>query len=76
MYVTAATIQFNGVEFISAPTMFHHARFRKATAEEATATRKNAEFDCQLFAIDVDDAEYTFFVAAASADVVIATSPN
>ena len=68
-YVTAAAVRFHDVQFISAPTMFHHAHFRGATPDEVAASRRLAEFDCDLFAIDVDDGEYTFFIAATSASI-------
>ena len=72
-YSTAATIQFYEVQFISAPTLFHHALFRLATTDEIAATRKLVDFDCELFAIESDGA-YTFLIAAASVRVSISES--
>ena len=63
-----ATLRFFNVEYISLPTLFHHAQVRLATNDELRAIRKLVEFEAQLFAIDAEvgdpEEQRTYFVAA------------
>lgn len=75
VYHVAASVHFFDVEYLSVSTRFHHALFRFGRQDEVSAVRALADFEGDLFAIEVDTTDRPLFVAASSTLVTIA-APN